>query len=189
MYPHIKHDFFTYEHLFDSPKNKILIQDFSIGNPAGENLGVFLKDLAPYSEKINADRTYLVKDKLTEELAGFFSLRNGLFALRKEDDSVLSIPSIELSNFAINDNYRQRNPHLKGMGKIIFTDFILPLVKFIQQFTGIQTLHIYAIPENRLIEHYKTFGFTRLSEEDEQFVYDRVKPAYDNGCIFMYQIL
>ena len=75
------------------------------------------------------------------------------------------------------------------MGKIIFTDFILPLVKFIQQFTGIQTLHIYAIPENRLIEHYKTFGFTRLSEEDEQFVYDRVKPAYDNGCIFMYQIL
>ena len=71
--PELKDPTFKYEHLFSSPKNEILIQDFSVGNPAGENLGIFLKDLEPYSEKINADRTYLVKDKLTEELAGYFS--------------------------------------------------------------------------------------------------------------------
>ena len=41
--PELKDPTFKYEHLFSSPKNEILIQDFSVGNPAGENLGIFLK--------------------------------------------------------------------------------------------------------------------------------------------------
>lgn len=109
--PVFEHKTFTYEHLNSSPVNEILIQDFSIKNPAGQNLARFLKELAPHNESTNADRTYLIKDKVTKEIVGFFALRNGLF------------------------------------------------------------------------------GFTRLAEEDERFVYDRIKPAYDEDCIFMYQIL
>ena len=187
--PPIEDKIFTYEHLLSSPNNELLIQDFTIKNPAGENLAFFLKELASHNEESNADRTYLVKDKFSGELAGFFALRNGLFALNAGEGSIFTIPSIELSNFAVNDSYRKSHPDITKVGATIFNNFVVPLAKYIQMFTGVQALYIYALPEDRLIEHYGSLGFVRLAEEDEQFVYDRVKPAYDEGCIFMYQIL
>ncbi len=187
--PVFEHKTFTYEHLNSSPVNEILIQDFSIKNPAGQNLARFLKELAPHNESTNADRTYLIKDKVTKEIVGFFALRNGLFGLKANNGKVFNIPSIELSNFAVNDTYRERHPNVQNIGESIFKSFIVPLAKHIQTLTGAQALYIYALPEERLINHYGSFGFTRLAEEDERFVYDRIKPAYDEDCIFMYQIL
>ena len=32
-----------------------------------------------------------------------------------------------------------------------------------------------------------SLGFMRLPSEAEAFVHSHVKPAYDRGCIFMYQ--
>ena len=43
-----------------------------------------------------------------------------------------------------------------------------------------------------VLEPWESFSadkFVRLAKEDEQFVYDHIKPAYDEDCIFMYQIL
>ena len=34
-----------------------------------------------------------------------------------------------------------------------------------------------------------TFGFSRLPPEMEAYIHNHIKPAYDEGCIFMYQIL
>lgn len=45
------------------------------------------------------------------------------------------------------------------------------------------------LPNERLIKHYKTLGFTRLSPEDEKYVHAHIKPKYDRKCIFMYQTL
>lgn len=50
-------------------------------------------------------------------------------------------------------------------------------------------IHIYALPEEKLIEHYHTMGFSRLPEHQEKFVQRHVKPKYDEGCIFMYQVI
>ena len=187
--PPIEDKIFTYEHLLSSPNNELLIHDFTIKNPTGKNLALFLKELASHNEESNADRTYLVKDKFSGELAGFFALRNGLFALNAGEGSIFTIPSIELSNFAVNDSFRMRHPDITKIGTTIFNNFVVPVAKYIQNFTGIQALYIYALPEDRLIEHYASLGFVRLEKEEEQFVYDRVKPAYDEGYIFMYQIL
>ena len=187
--PTFDHKIFTYEHLNSSPDNMVLIQDFAIKNPAGKNLARFLKELAPLNESSNADRTYLVKDKITKDIAGFFALRNGVFALKATNGKMFNIPSIELSNFAVNDAYRDKHPNVKNIGENIFNTFIVPLAKHIQTLTGAQALCIYALPEERLINHYGSFGFVRLAKEDEQFVYDHIKPAYDEDCIFMYQIL
>lgn len=46
-----------------------------------------------------------------------------------------------------------------------------------------------ALPEEKLIEHYHTMGFSRLPEHQEKFVQRHVKPKYDEGCIFMYQVI
>ncbi|MBO4629146.1 MAG: hypothetical protein J5687_04240 [Treponema sp.] len=50
-------------------------------------------------------------------------------------------------------------------------------------------LKLLSAPEDKLIEHYEEMGFTRLSAEKEKYVHSHVKPKYDDGCIFMYQIL
>lgn len=75
------------------------------------------------------------------------------------------------------------------MGSTVFAEFILPLVKYLRTFVGLQAIYIYALPQDKLIEHYKTMGFNRLDEEDEKFVHQHVKPKYDDGCIFMYQLI
>lgn len=98
-----------------------------------------------------------------------------------------AIPAIELSNFAINENYRKEHPLAPKFGFNVFYVFIFPLVREIAKYVGVNSFYIYALPEDRLIEHYKTMGFHRLSPEDEKFVQKHVKPEYDEGCIFMYQ--
>ena len=94
-----------------------------------------------------------------------------------------------MSNFAVNSAYRTQHPELSEIGKTTFREFVIPLVRFIRTFVGAKALYIYALPEDKLINHYKEMGFTRLTEEQERYVYTHVKPKYDDGCIFMYQIL
>lgn len=181
-------DFF-YEHLLDSDENQKLIEKFYVEKEEGKGLENYLKNSAKNEETENSSRTYLIKDKDTKELVGFFSLRNGLFTINIDDDSFFSVPAIELSNFAVNSAYRKNHPESKSIGKSIFSDFVMPLVHYLMDFSGVQALYIYALPEDDLISHYETFGFSRLDSEDEKFVHKHVKPAYDDGCIFMYQIL
>jgi hypothetical protein len=56
-------------------------------------------------------------------------------------------------------------------------------------YIGVNALYIYALPEEKLIDHYQTMGFERLLERQEKFVQRHVKPEYDEGCIFMYQTI
>ena len=46
-------------------------------------------------------------------------------------------------------------------------EFVLPLIKYLRTFVGIQAIYIYALPQDKLIEHYKTMGVNRLDAEDE----------------------
>ncbi|MBO6131701.1 MAG: hypothetical protein J6P28_07020 [Treponema sp.] len=46
-------------------------------------------------------------------------------------------------------------------------EFVLPLIKYLRTFVGIQAIYIYALPQDKLIEYYKTMGFNRLDAEDE----------------------
>lgn len=70
-----------------------------------------------------------------------------------------------------------------------FEFFVLPIVKCMAKYIGVNSLYIYALPEQKLIEHYGKMGFSRLPPKQERFVQHHVKPKYDEGCIFMYQVL
>ena len=50
---------FVVEHLFASPENARLIQDFSVGNDA-MGLEMFLKEVSEQEEKEKQTRTYLI---------------------------------------------------------------------------------------------------------------------------------
>ena len=186
----INHPIFMYEHLFDSPDNASAIKHFLVTEKNGLGLEYYLKETAAIDEQNQMNTTYLVKDKVTKEIAGYFSLRTGLFTLTDDSPEYFdSIPAIELSNFAVNALYRKNHPETKSIGRIMFSEFIIPVVQHIKSFVAVRALYIYALPEQKLIQHYQTLGFSRLEPEEEAFVHSHVKPKYDDGCIFMYQIL
>lgn len=179
---------FIVEHIFQSPENKELVKTFSVSNDA-KGLELYLKEVAEIEESDKQTRTYLIKDKYSGELACYFSLRTGLVTLQISGEEFDSLSAIELSNFAMNQNYKASHPDVNKGGSYFFKQFILPLVQFVSEFIGVSTLYIYALPVQKLIEHYKKMGFARLPVEQEKFVQSHVKPKYDDGCIFMYQKL
>ena len=187
----IENPLYYYEHILDNPQNIETIKDFAIADRKGFGLELYLKQTAILDEKEALNSTYLVKDKMTNEIVGYFSLKAGLFIVEIDSESEYfdSIPAIELSNFAINAMYKRNHPKSVGLGTTILRKFIIPIVQHIQNFVAVKALYIYALPEDKLISHYQKLGFSRLDDEEEKFVHSHVKPKYDADCIFMYQIL
>lgn len=179
---------FTIEHIFDSSENEKLISEFSALNGA-EGLENYLKNQASSDEENLYARTYLIKDSVTGELAAYFSLRSGLITVQAYHETFDTIPAVELSNFAVNKNYRNNHPETSMFGAFILKKFILPLAQMMSRYIGTSSLYIYALPDEKLIEHYTNLGFTRLSKKQEKFVQNHVKPKYDEGCVFMFQNL
>lgn len=81
----------------------------------------------------------------------------------------------------------EAHPEYDGVGLIIFTFFVLPIVKIVSRYVGVYLLFIFALPYKGLIEYYEKMNFRRLSLADEYFLHRRLKPRYDRGCIFMSQ--
>ena len=184
----IKTEKFYYEHILDSKENKELIKDFKVIYNNAKGLELFLKEAALEDEENNSNRTYLVKDNETKEVVAYFSLRTGLVTMGGEKDFI-TIPSIELANFAVNSCYRENHSESKYLGAVVLSEFIHPIVRYISDFIAVKILYIYALPEEDLIKYYERLGFNRLDKEQERFVHSHIKPDYDTGCIFMYQLL
>ena len=183
-------DDFYCEHLFESAENLQAIQQFDVTQQSGKGLENYLKYMASDEEESSSARTYVVKSKDTGEIAAYFTLKAGLFTVGDEaGDYFYTIPAAELANFAVNSTFRNTHPQIDKIGKKVFSDFILPLVDSVRELLGIQAIYIYALPYERLLEHYASLGFHRLAPEKEKFVHQHVKPKYDDGCIFMYQTL
>ena len=85
---------FIVEHLFDSPENSDLIQSFCVGN-AAMGLEIFLKEAAWREESEKQTRTYLIKDRITGELACYFSMRTGLITLQVDGDAFDSLSAVD----------------------------------------------------------------------------------------------
>jgi hypothetical protein len=177
---------FVVEHLTDSPESRRSVEEFAAGNNAN-GLEVYLKRFALGDERSDDSRTYLVKDSLTRALACYFSLRTCLVPIALTKSNFTTVPAVELANFAVNDNYRGMQRAMKKIGAYVFVTFILPIVQHIAGLVGAKWLCVYALPEEKLIRYYESLGFSRLSRDQEEFVYSHVKPKYDENCIFMYQ--
>ena len=126
---------FRQEHLFASPNVLEDIQSFYVEKRTGKGLEYYLKNMAEQEEYNRSNRTYLVRDKETNEIAAYFSLHTGSFTLKEtgqndDDASKYTVPSIELSNFAVNSAYRDKHPEISGLGELIFRRFMIPTVNY-----------------------------------------------------------
>lgn len=73
---------------------------------------------------------------------------------------------------------------------MVFREFILPLARRAAEIIGVHLLYIFALPYDELIARYQeVYCFQRLDPESEDALHSRVKPSYDERCIFMYQVL
>lgn len=177
---------YNIQHL--TQRDKPDISKFIICNPKGKGLERYLKAFALDEEKESNARTYLIRDNATNEIAAYFSLKTGLVTYKTSLISFDNRTGIELANFAVNDAYREYADVVPQLGRYVFSTFVLPLVSEISKYVGAQYLYIFALPEEKLMSHYATMGFARVSDAKyEQFIHSHIRPTYDKGCIFMFQ--
>lgn len=184
---------FNLRHLTSSDDDRKRIATFSAGKNA---LGLerYLKDCAIGHEQAGENRTYLVLDAITEELACYFTLRSGLIPVPENtgEGYLSTLSGMELAYFAVNENYRRSKTKTTNtrIGFYVFDKFILPIAKHVAGIIGARILFVYALPYPRLMSYYaNTLGFRTLPPDLERFLYDRVKPDSDEGCVFMFQPL
>lgn len=169
------------------------IRAFTPIDERGAGLVYYLQKHAIMDEVRGTMRTYLVRDNLTDDLVGYFSLKAGLVSVNEEHDGENvefdTVPGVELVNFAMNGNFRKAHPEARGCGKAIFTDLILPVVERAAEVVGVAVLYIFSLPEERVMSNYEAYGFRRLREDAEASLHARLKPRYDQQCVFMYTML
>ncbi len=185
----IDNEIFYCESLLAKEENLRLLRKFHVAEETGLGLEVYLKHYAISDELSHEARTYLVKDNVTDEIVGYFSLKTGMVASRKKrgffHTELDSLPAVELANFAVNSAYKAAHKEQTGIGSIIFLDFVLPIIKMASERVGICIVYIFALPYAQLIKYYETLNFRRLDKVEEAFVHRNYKPRYDEGCIFM----
>lgn len=179
--------------IFNSNLKDDEINNFSVRYAQAKNLVRYLYGKADAEEENNLMRTYIVRDNLSDELVGYFSLKAGMISINEQKNGDYDFfdtrPAVELANFAINNNYIKNNPESKGCGIIVFSKYIIPIIMQAAKKIGIKYVFIYSLPMQSLINRYKKYRFKRLSSKQEKELHKRLKPKYDRGCIFMYQEL
>ncbi len=99
-----------------------------------------------------------------------------------------TVPGVELANFAVNNAFAQKH-NAKGLGFLLFSGLIAPFVREHAKTLGIFMIYLFALPYERLMKTYESYGFHRLPTQAEDQLHQRLKPVYVASCIFMYQLL
>jgi len=189
----LQNDLFYCNHLGVSENDEQDILTFTAKDPHGQGLVDYLRLMAFPEEDAGTMRTYIIRDVFSSEMVGYFSLKAGLISVNEvhteESSTFDTIPGVEVANFAVNNTYLMNHPELHGVGLIIFNDFIIPIVQEVATSVGVKIIYIFALPFERLINRYHEYGFRRLSSASENELHKRLKPHYDEDCIFMFQLL
>lgn len=190
----LENEWFYCHHLSSMDEGDIT--GFEVKHPEfGQGLADYIIHLAIKDEEAGIMRTYLVRDKKTDEMVGYYSLKSGMVSLNERelaDNEVVfdTLPGIELANFAVDQRYIIAHPGQFNIGLKVFRDFIRPMAIQHSVYIGTLLLYIFALPQETLISRYsERYGFRRLSGDDEDMLHRRMKPRYDRSCIFMYQML
>lgn len=197
-------ELFYCNHLGASENDEADIMNFTIDRDEGMGLLNYIQHRAFPEEEVGIMRTYIVRDIETSELVGYFSLKAGLVSHNEREiekdnkdtgekmtvTTFDTLPGVELANFAVNSTYIHNHEELKGVGKVIFNQFVLPIVRQTAENIGMKVLYIFALPYDDLIKSYhERYGFSFLKNQQEDELHRRLKPFYDQYCKFMFMLL
>ena len=186
-----ENELFYCTHISSSDSDRADIAKFTVRHKTGMGLVYYLQNQAIDDEDAGLMRSYLVRSKITNELAGYYSIKAGLVSTNEHrlfTRSFDTIPGIELANFAANASFTEKFD-IKGMGSVIFGDFVLPIISQASLKIGVNIIYLFALPYDSLIKTYLGYGFKRLNKRQEARLHHRLKPNYDKSCIFMFRRL
>ena len=169
------------------------IWSFSVKHPdAAAGLVHYLQNRAFSNEVSGLMRTYIIREQETDACVAYFSLKAGLVSteehkLSDQEATFDTLPGVELAFFAVNEQYAKGR---RGIGAMVFEDFVEPIVREAAKQVGVYLIYIFALPEETLIDNYhRNYGFMRLSQEAEADIHARLRPRVDRDCIFMYKLV
>lgn len=196
--------------LTDDRRHEEAIKDFVIDREAGipknldyvAGLEAYLKRCA-WDDDMNHDvKIYLIKDlEMEGEIVAYFGLRagsvidrsKGIFSMQEVEEALnnqnvklvpATHPGIEISHFAVNDNYRRKVGNIKGLGEYLYPEFIFPIILDVFDKIGVRLIYLFAAGDEHLIRYYRrVFRFQNLDANDTN---TPILPSYDKGCTFMY---
>lgn len=186
-------EFYCYSLADIDERDEADIKAFEPVDERGRGLVLYLQRCALPDEEASVMRTYLVRDVDTDELVGYFSLKAGLVStdevLTTDGAGFDTLPGIELANFAINGRYRRVHPATKGCEYMVYDELVSEVIAAAAKIVGVAVIYIFSLPDERVVANYGCYGFRRLSPEAESALHRRLKPRYDEGCVFMYTLL
>lgn len=185
--------------VIDREKSIVSDEDAVIG------LEAYLKKLAWWDDVNGNVKVYLIKDMTVDGcIVAYFGLKAGIVIDKSQDAIPLQdvkealneqniklvpavVPGIEISHFAVNDNYRRQVGNIRGLGEYLYPTFIYPIIEEVASKIGVRIIYLYAAGDEHLIQYYRrVFGFQNSTNDD---MYTPLLPNYDKGCYFMYTIL
>ena len=208
----LQSELFYCNHLGVSENDERDIMNFVIRDEKGAGLLDYIQHIAFLDAEAGTMRTYIIRDNRSSELVGYFSLKAGLISYNEHDVAVVdeatgeekidettgetvmrrvfdTLPGVELADFAVNQAYIKNHPDLKGVGLVIYNKLILPVIREAAETIGIKIIYLFALPYTELISRYMKYGFSRLNPQYEAELHTRLKPDYDESCVFMYRML
>lgn len=208
---------FSCELLTSNADNLRLIQNFCIDREKGcmdldgvVGLEPYLKKCAWEDDINHRVKIYLIKDiECDNEIVSYFGLKagvitdssEGLISKDKKQEEYNKnglkllpsfFPAIEITHFAVNDNYRRKASHNgnppKRLGTYIYPNFIYPIIENVANQIGVSVAYLYAAGDETLVSYYeKVFGFDVFDEYDDSII--PIITSYEKGCTFMYKFL
>ena len=144
-------DLFYCHHLGAGETDEKDIQKFEVRDEKGIGLLEYITECAFADENEGKMRTYLVRDRFSSDIVGYFSLKAGLVSYNEHEvveinektgqpivDEITgkmklkrvfdTLPGVELADFAINQAFIDKHSEYKGVGLIIYDSFVLPIV-------------------------------------------------------------
>ena len=104
----------------------------------------YLVKLAKKHQKQLLNKTFLVREKGSDNLVAFYSLKAATLPYNDKESSFL-IPAIELTHFAVDERYKtidlQDSLSVKT-GEFIFWNLILPVVKYVSEKVACKDLFV-----------------------------------------------
>ena len=149
----------------------------------------YLVKLAKKHQKQLLNKTFLVREKGSDNLVAFYSLKAATLPYNDKESSFL-IPAIELTHFAVDARYKtidsQDSLSVKT-GEFIFWNLILPVVKYVSEKVACKDLFVFSINTPKLISYYKNrLGFQEIENIDDKLFFEYAVPDYDDNCKFLY---
>ncbi len=139
-----------------------LVSDFDCDN---EKLNVFLREECPNYERERRLNTFLLIDKDSGKLAGFYSTSIGILTLETKDSN--DMPEVEehnylnLAYFAVDYRYQRR-----GVGTSLIKE-IFRATQVVAYYAGVEMLCLESLDES--VDFYKSVGLQLIGVSPEEY--------------------